>query len=80
MTDEDPEIFFATFEINQKKVSSGSFEWRTGTLRHKIAEAIKDEQAKKVRLFDIKHSSSVMSESLSIISQLNKPDTGFESI
>ena len=59
---------------------SGHFEWRAGTLSHKIAEKIQDDTVKKVKMEYIKHSSAVTSEALSIISKLKKPDTGFETV
>ena len=40
LIDEDPEEFDATVSINNKQVNNDIFEWRQGTLSHKIAEKI----------------------------------------
>ena len=80
LVDEDPEFFDARVEINGDEVHSGSFEWRAGTLSHKIAEHVQDQEVTSIGMSDIKHSSVVTSEALSVISKLNKPDTGFEKI
>ena len=42
MVEEDPEFFDATVYINNDEVNRGSFEWRAGTLSHKIAAKIHD--------------------------------------
>ena len=46
MVEEDPAFFDATLYINNltfgQEVFKGSFEWRVGTLSHKIAESIQD--------------------------------------
>ena len=78
----DVAFFDAIVYINDlsKKVHSGNFEWRAGTLSHKIAEKIEDEPVKYLKITDIKHSSAVTSEALSVISKLKKPDTGFEKV
>ena len=52
-------------------------EWRAGTFSHKIVEKIQDQPVKKVKMFLIKHSSVITTESLAVISKLNKSDTGF---
>ena len=44
LVDEDPEFFDARVEINGDEVHSGSFEWRAGTLSHKIAEHVQDQE------------------------------------
>ena len=82
LVDEDPEFFDATVYINddENNVHRGSFEWRAGTLSHKIAERIQDQEVKSFKMNYIKHSSVVTSEALSLISKLKKPDTGFEKI
>ena len=80
LVDEDPEFFDAYVDINGDEVNRGGFEWRAGTLSHKITEAIQDQHVKSVRMECIKHSSIVTSEALSVISKLPKPDSGFESI
>ena len=43
LVDEDPAFFDTRVVINGKRVHAGSFEWRTGTLSHKIAELIQDQ-------------------------------------
>ena len=80
MSDEDPAFFDANVLINDAEVHSGNFEWRAGTFSHKIAEQIDDEVVTSVKMLDIKHSSVVTSEALSVISKLNKPDIGFEKL
>ena len=55
---------FGTFE------HSGNFEWRAGTLSHKIAEQVQDGTVKMVRMTAIKHSSVVTSEALAVLSKL----------
>ena len=81
MVDTEVQIFDAYVYINDEEVHSGSqFEWRAGTFSHMIAEKIQDQQVKKVEMYSIKHSSAVTSEALSVISKLNKPDTGFEKV
>ena len=45
-----------------------------------IAVKVPDQEIKYFRMDDIKHSSLVMSEALSMFSKLKKPDTGFEKI
>ena len=82
LVDEDPAFFDATVIINDEEepVHAGSFEWRAGTLSHKITECIQDETIRSVEMFMIMHSSVVTSESLSLISRLNLPDTGFEQL
>ena len=77
MVDTELQIFDAYVKINDTEVHSGQFEWRAGTFSHKIAEKIQDQQVKQVKMIAIRHSSVVTTESLSIISKLNKPDTGF---
>ena len=61
-------------------MNTGSFEWRAGTLSHKIAEFVQDQEVHSLEMSAIKHSSVVTSEALSVISKLNKPVTGFEKI
>ena len=81
MADTELQIFDAYVKINGEEVhSGGAFEWRAGTFSHMVAEKIQDQQVKQVLLSDIKHSSEVTSEALSVISKLNKPETGFERI
>ena len=45
LIDEDPAFFDASLTINDKEVRPFNFEWRQGTLSHKIAEAIQDDPA-----------------------------------
>ena len=80
MVDTELQIFDAWVKINDKIVHASQFEWRAGTFSHMIAEKIQDQQVKKVRMSDIKHSSEVTSEALSTILKFDKPDTGFEHI
>lgn len=61
MVDEDPIFFDATVYINEKIVNLGSFEWRVGTLNHKITEKIEDQPATSLEMVGINHSSEVMS-------------------
>ena len=42
LIDEDPEFFYASVKINNIEVHKGNFEWRSGTLSHKIAEKLED--------------------------------------
>ena len=76
----DATIYINRLNYKDKPVHFGNFEWRAGTLSHKIAEKIQDETVKSVSMEKIKHSSVVTSEALSVISKLYKPDTGFEKI
>ena len=74
----DVVFFDATVIINDTDLQCGIFEWRAGTLSHKIAEKIEDEEVKSLIMVEINHSSVVTSEALSVISKLKKSDTGFE--
>ena len=40
LVDEDPEFFDARVKINGERLNYDSFEWRQGTLSHKIAEKV----------------------------------------
>ena len=80
MVDENPEFFDAIVRINGNAVHSGSFEWRAGTLSHKIAEHVEDQEVTSVEMVRINHSSIVTSEALSVISKLKKSTTGFDTI
>ena len=80
MLNDDPEFFEADISVNDKYVGKGSFEWRTGTLSHRIAETIQDDTVKSFRMGNIKQSSEVTNEALSVISKLKKPATGFEKV
>ena len=75
--DSELQVFDAYFGLNGDWVLYEAIEWRAGTVNHKIVEAIQDQQVKQVKMIAIRHSSVVTTESLSIISKLNKPDTGF---
>ena len=77
LVEADVAFFDANVEINRVDVHSGNFEWRAGTLSHKIAEKIQDREVTRVRMSRIEHSSLVTSEALSVLSKLKKPDTGF---
>ena len=46
LVDTEVQIFDALLTIDHKNVYNGSFEWRAGTLSHKIAETIQDQQIK----------------------------------
>ena len=80
MVDDDPEFFDAEVVINKIGINDGNFEWRAGTLSHKITEAIQDQKVKSVQMTNIDHSFIVTSEAISVISKLPKPVTGFEFI
>ena len=77
LVDSELEVLDAKIQLNDKYVSDEAVEWRAGTFSHMIVEAIQDQQVKQVKMKTIRHSSVVTTESLSIISKLNKPDTGF---
>ena len=82
LEDKDPAFFDADVFINNddEPMHKGNFEWRAGTFSHKIAEHIRDETIKSVKIKFIKHPSEVTSEALSALSKFNKPSTGFEKL
>ena len=73
-------FFDSSVKINGKSVHSGNFEWRAGTLSHKILEKIEEDTVTSVMMERINNSSAVTSEALSVLSKLKKPDTGFERV
>ena len=77
LVDSELQVLDAFVVINSEIVITKAFEWRSGTFNHKIAESIQDQQVKKVKMLSIRHCSMVTSESLSVISKLSKPETGF---
>ena len=50
LVDADLEFFDAYVEINEAYGLKGSFEWRAGTLSHKIAEKIQDKTVKSFKM------------------------------
>ena len=80
LVERDVAFFDAIVKINGNDVHSGNFKWRAGTLSHKIAEHIEDKEVTNVTMTNIKHSSVVTSEALSVLSKLKKPVTGFEKV
>ena len=58
----------------------GGFEWRPSILRHKVVEAIEDDPVRKIKLSNSKHMTAVTNGLLTVLSNLNKPSSGFESL
>ena len=69
MVDQDLTFFDACLSINDKEVidCNGHFEWRAGTLFHKITKSLDDQPAKSVKMTHINHSSFVTSEAISVL-------------
>ena len=61
-------------------MASGNLEWRAATLKHKIVQEIDDRQAKDIDISNFNHPVAITNEVFSILSTLNKPDTGFETL
>ena len=80
LIDEDPAFFDADLSINGKEAVLDSFEWRTGTLGHKILQATEDSLVEGIEMNQIKHSAQVTSETLSIFAKLNIPETGLNKL
>ena len=80
LEDEDVPIFDGIVVINQSEVASGKFEWRAATLKHKIVQEIDDRQANDIDISNFNHPVAITNEVFSILSTLNKPDTGFETL
>ena len=49
-------------------------------MKHKVMLAIGDEQVKDIKMKNINHPSSVTNEVLSVLSTLNMPPTGINSL
>ena len=80
LVEEEVKTFDGYVNINGKNCIATEFEWRPAVFSHKIAEAIEDELAEKLDLRSFKHPTAVTNEALSVLSTVNKPETGFKEL
>ena len=80
LTGHQVELFNGNISINSKGVCEGGFVWTIGTLNHKIAKAIDGEPAEDIKLMSLDSKAAIMDEALSVLSKVEKPQTGFRSL